>query len=233
MILHQSSETEEQPNQHCGYNANECLGSTFVEPTESIHSRGEIAAQAAASPAKEYRGVTHTFVLSKNKKPLMPCPLARAHELLKKGKAVIHKLYPFTIRLKNPTGNAVQPIQLKPDPGSQHTGLAVITKEKEKVLFLAELKHRRETIKQNLITRSQHRRSRRSRLRYREARFDNRPKPEGWLPPSTRHLLETTISWVNKFRKLCPITEIMVESYKYCTLLQKNNGYAYHSQNPR
>ena len=40
------------------------------------------------------------FVLSKNKTPLAPTSEAKARILLKKGKAVVHKVYPFTIRLK-------------------------------------------------------------------------------------------------------------------------------------
>ena len=40
------------------------------------------------------------FVLNKDKKPLSPCHESVARKLLKDGKAVIHKKYPFTIRLK-------------------------------------------------------------------------------------------------------------------------------------
>ena len=38
------------------------------------------------------------FVLDKRKKPLMPCHPARARELLREGRAVVHKIAPFTIR---------------------------------------------------------------------------------------------------------------------------------------
>jgi len=40
------------------------------------------------------------FVLSRNKTPLAPTREAKARILLKEGKAVVHKVYPFTIRLK-------------------------------------------------------------------------------------------------------------------------------------
>jgi hypothetical protein len=39
------------------------------------------------------------FVLDKKKNPLMPCHPARARELLKREKAVVHKIAPFNIRL--------------------------------------------------------------------------------------------------------------------------------------
>jgi hypothetical protein len=68
------------------------------------------------------------FVLSKNKKPLNPCHPAKARRLLKQGKAVIHKKYPFTIRLKykvDPTKNDPD-YRLKIDPGAKTTGLAML-----------------------------------------------------------------------------------------------------------
>jgi len=43
------------------------------------------------------------FVLDKHKKPLMPCTEKRARLLLEKGRAVVHKIEPFTIRLKDRT----------------------------------------------------------------------------------------------------------------------------------
>jgi RRXRR protein len=41
------------------------------------------------------------FVLDKKKRPLMPCAPQRARELLKAKRAVVHRLVPFTIRLKD------------------------------------------------------------------------------------------------------------------------------------
>ena len=40
------------------------------------------------------------FVVDKHKKPLMPCSEKRARLLLERGKAVVHRRYPFSIRLK-------------------------------------------------------------------------------------------------------------------------------------
>ena len=39
------------------------------------------------------------FVLGKHKEPLMPCSEKRGRLLLKRGRARVHKMYPFTIRL--------------------------------------------------------------------------------------------------------------------------------------
>ena len=41
------------------------------------------------------------FVLSKNKKPLMPCAERRARILLSRKRAVVVRMEPFTIRLKD------------------------------------------------------------------------------------------------------------------------------------
>jgi 5-methylcytosine-specific restriction endonuclease McrA len=58
--------------------------------------------------------------------------------------------------------------------------------------------------------------SRRNRqTRYRQARFLNRTRPEGWLAPSLQHRVETTLTWVNKFIKLAPIGSIVQELVRF------------------
>ena len=57
------------------------------------------------------------LVLSKNKRPLMPCSEKRARLLLERGRAVVHRRYPFTIRLKDRVDGETQPLRLGIDPG--------------------------------------------------------------------------------------------------------------------
>ena len=57
------------------------------------------------------------FVLDKKKKPLMPCSEKRARLLLERKKAVVHRMAPFTIRLKERIGGETQPVRVKLDPG--------------------------------------------------------------------------------------------------------------------
>ena len=88
------------------------------------------------------------FVLDRHKKPLMPCSEKRARQLLERGRAVVHKIEPFTIRLKYRTtsDSVVQPLRLKLDPGSKTTGMAVVEEsdpECGKVVFLGELIHKK------------------------------------------------------------------------------------------
>jgi len=67
------------------------------------------------------------FVLDKHKKPLMPCTPKRARLLLSQKRAVVHRLSPFTIRLKDRevASCTLQPVVLKVDPGSCTTGMAL------------------------------------------------------------------------------------------------------------
>lgn len=107
------------------------------------------------------------FVLDKKKRPLMPCSEKRARLLLDRGWAVVVKMYPFTIRLKNRVGGDVQPVRIKLDPGSKTTGIAIVRESqaidaetgeiaiKVSVLWLAELSHRGDRIAGRSIFRRQ------------------------------------------------------------------------------
>ena len=59
------------------------------------------------------------------------------------------------------------------------------------------------------------RRRRRSNLRYRPARFNNRTKPKAWLPPSLQHRVNSTMSWVERLRRLAPVTGIAMELVRF------------------
>ena len=170
----------------------------------------------------------NVFVLDKDHKPLMPCGPARARKLLKAGRARVHKLHPFTIRIvdRSLADSVVQSVVVKIDPGSKETGIAVVREDGEKkhhALFFINLRHRGASIRDALTARRQLRRGRRSRnLRYRAPRFLNRRKPEGWLPPSLRHRVETTTSWVTRLRRLAPVSGIALELVKFDTQLIQN-----------
>jgi hypothetical protein len=66
------------------------------------------------------------LVLSSTKKPLMPCHPARARELLRKGKAAVYRIKPFTIILKFRADGELQNIEFKIDPDSKTTGVALV-----------------------------------------------------------------------------------------------------------
>lgn len=156
------------------------------------------------------------FVLDKSKKPLDMITNAQARILLKNKQAVVHKIYPFTIRLKdNSCVSKERAYTVKLDPGSKHTGIA-ITDDKNSVVILAELEHRGHLIKKDIDKRRVVRRSRRQRkTRYREARFLNRTKPEGWLAPSVKSRADNVINFIKKYKKLINIDKVMIENVSF------------------
>jgi 5-methylcytosine-specific restriction endonuclease McrA len=161
--------------------------------------------------------LSNVFVLDTNKQPLNPVHPGRARILLSSGKAAVFKRYPFTIILKVAVEHPkLEPLRLKLDPGSHTTGIAGVIDTTGEVNFAAELTHRGHTIKERLDTRRAIRRSRRQRhTRYRKPRFDNRRRPQGWLPPSLQSRLANTLTWARRLIRLSPITSISQELVKF------------------
>jgi 5-methylcytosine-specific restriction endonuclease McrA len=200
-------------------------------------SRGDIDRKVrVTSVRKDIGEKMAVFVLDRRKKPLMPCSEKRARMLLERGRARVHHMVPFTIRLVDRLveNSALQPVRLKLDPGSKTTGLALV-REKETVdvstgeiirtltvLMLLELKHRGHAIRDALTSRGAFRRRRRGNLRYRPARFDNRTKPEGWLAPSLQHRVGTTLAWVERLMRWAPVTALSQELVRFDTQQMQN-----------
>jgi len=155
------------------------------------------------------------FVIDKRKTPLSPTTNANARRLLKLGKAVVHKVYPFVIRLKEHKSSDSNFI-IKLDPGATTTGVAIV--DKEKCLFLMEIVHRGKVIKKALFNRRWIRRGRRSRnTRYRKARFLNRTRPDGWLAPSVKSRADNILNITNKLAKYIPIYNVAIERVSFDT----------------
>jgi 5-methylcytosine-specific restriction endonuclease McrA len=156
----------------------------------------------------------YAFVLNINREPLNPIHPAAARKLLAQSKAAIFRRFPFTIILKKQSNQEVQPLEIKIDPGSRCTGLAILCGSK--LIWAAELTHRGATIKAALLSRLQLRRGRRARkTRYRPARFLNRTRRKGWLAPSLQHRVDTTLTWVRKLIRLAPIQSIAQELVRF------------------
>ncbi len=171
------------------------------------------------------------FVLDKRKSPLMSCSEKRARLLLERGRARVHRMVPFAIRLVDrlQQDSVLQPVRLKLDPGSKTTGMALVREKKtmdpfageivrtQAVLMLLELAHRGHAIRDALTQRRAFRRRRRDQLRHRPARFDNRVRPDGWLAPSLQHRVDTVLSWVNRLMRLVPVTALSQELVRFDT----------------
>lgn len=159
------------------------------------------------------------FVLDKRKRPLMPCSEKRARLLLARGRAVMVRVHPFTIRLKDRIGGEMQALRLKLDPGGKTTGLALVREAEggeQHVCWLGEIAHRGQAIRDALLQRRGFRRRRRGvNLRYRAPRFNNRTRPAGWLAPSLQHRVDTTMAWVTRLTRLAPVTALSQERVRF------------------
>ena len=168
--------------------------------------------------------MSKTLVLDTNKRPLDPIHPAQARQLLRNKKAAVFRQFPFTIILKESRPDSpVSPLRLKIDPGAKFTGMALVNDSTGEVVFAAELKHRGFVIRDALTSRRQLRRSRRARkTRYRQPRFLNRTRPNGWLAPSLQSRVENIKTWVKKLRKFAPIEAISQELVRFDMQLMAN-----------
>ena len=170
------------------------------------------------------------FVVDRHQKPQMPCSEKRARKLLARGRARVHRLMPFAIRLVDRivSESVLQPVKIKLDPGSKTTGIAVVRESETfavetgainttvHVLSVLELHHRGQQMSESLTARRQMRRRRRGNLRYRKPRFLNRGnKKKGWLAPSLQHRVDTISAWVNRCQRLAPIAGIAQELVRF------------------
>ena len=162
------------------------------------------------------------FVLDTNKQPLEPCTPGMSRSLLKAGKAAVFRQYPFTIILKKAVeAKEVKQCQLKLDPGSKITGIAIL--QDSKLIWAAELTHRGQQIKDDLESRRSLRKGRRARkTKYRKPRFLNRTREKGWLAPSLEHRILTTMTWVKRLIKLVKINSIAMELVRFDTQKLQN-----------
>ncbi len=162
------------------------------------------------------------YVLSVEGKPLMPTKRhGKVRRLLKQHLAKVVKTKPFTIQLLYETTSYTQNITLGIDSGYNYIGFSAVTEKEE--LICGEVKLR-DDISELLKERRMYRRIRRSRLRYRKRRFDNRisTKKEGWLAPSIKHKLDSHVRFVDYLKKILPIANIVVEVANFDTHKLKN-----------
>ncbi|MFX1535693.1 MAG: RRXRR domain-containing protein [Promethearchaeota archaeon] len=129
------------------------------------------------------------WVLDKRKRPLMPCSEKRARLLFKRKRAVVQRMAPFTIRLRDRRRETseFQCLRIKIDPGAKITGLVLIRERErgqgqkqelqiERVIWAAEV-HHKTNIKEKLDKRRTLRCNRRNRkTRCRKKRFKNRTR---------------------------------------------------------
>jgi 5-methylcytosine-specific restriction endonuclease McrA len=164
------------------------------------------------------------FVVDTEYRPLSPCHPARARRLLTEGRAAVWRRYPFTIILRRAVPDAhPASLRIKIDPGSRTTGLALVDDATGQVAWAAELAHRSQRVHETLLARKALRRGRRQRhTRYRPARFDNRRRHAGWLPPSLESRISNVLTWVQRLRRFASVGALSQELVRFDTQLLEN-----------
>jgi hypothetical protein len=148
----------------------------------------------------------------------MPCKPRKARVLLKEKKAKVVNRTPFTIQLLYGSSGYKQPVNLGVDTGSKYIGLSATTNKKELFKATVEL---RQDIPVLLENRKNQRRNRRSKLRYRPARFNNRGK-KGKLAPSIQHKIDSHLTIIKRICSIIPVENIIVETAEFDVHKLKN-----------
>ena len=161
------------------------------------------------------------FVLSNTNKKLMPTNEYRARKLLKSGKASVYKYHPFTIKLTERKDGYTQPIEYCCDTGYKHIGISIKSHKHEYVNEQRDLL-KDETERHNDCRK--YRRTRRNRLRYRKARWNNRHNNQickDGFAPSIRNKRDIHINLFKMYYDICPITLATFEMGQFDTQILK------------
>lgn len=163
------------------------------------------------------------YVLDIEGKPLMPTERhGKVRRLLREGMVHVVRLQPFTIQLDYKNTTYKQEVSLGIDAGSVHIGVSATTEKKE--LFAAEVVLRTDIVEKG-TSRKELRRGRRNRkTRYRQARFDNRRKKEGWLAPSIRNKVDGHLNVIRLVHSLLPVTKTTIEVGQFDVQKIKNDA---------
>ena len=155
----------------------------------------------------EIQKVNYIYVVDSNGTPLMPTSrLGMVRRWLKTGQAKWFGNSRNTIQFVRLVTTNTQELTLGVDAGF-HLGLAVVGNKRE--YYASESLRKSE--KDRITSRRELRRTRRNRLRYRQARFDNRRRKASWLAPSVQHRLDFTIKEIKRLYTFLPIAKLVVE----------------------
>lgn len=187
---------------NCGLSLNSPEGRDGITDLSTLDNNPDAALTSKGENMQVY-------VLNHKGKAIMPCSPRKARIMLQEGKVKVVRRTPFTLQWAAPTRSFVQPITLGVDSGYAYIGLSAVTGEKE--LYAAEINLRTDMVKLN-AERRQYRRARRNRKTwYRQPRFLNRMKPEGWLAPSIQNKLDTHIKVIRRVQDILPVRDVVVE----------------------
>lgn len=155
------------------------------------------------------------FVLSSEGKPLTPTTSARARKLIKGEQAEIvwSKFGTFGIKLRHKTREAMPKTSLGCDFGTKFEGYAVVCGTENNLSVMLLLPNKRNIVRK-LKERREARHTRRTRLRRRPARFNNRQR-KGFIAPSQMVIVNSRKKLIREFAKIYPITDCGMEDVRF------------------
>ncbi len=167
------------------------------------------------------------FVMDKEGKPCLPTHPARARKLLRRGKARVYQVVPFTIQLESVIEKPVGSFVVGIDDGAKEVGIAVVNEVTKEVIFRGTIQLRGDKaetayrirgfcliVSRKLKQRAQYRRTRRGRkVRHRKARFRNRKQKTP--QPGVRQRKESILRVVNDLKKVLNLREAVIEQGEF------------------
>jgi len=143
---------------------------------------------------------------------LSPTKEEKAWYMVRHGKATLVSQFPLTIQLNREQDNTDEStFCVGIDPG-ETSGIALVQKcqTSNKVIFKGIINHRKDVSKR-MTDRRNSRRQRRQEKRYRQARFDNRLRDVGWIPPSIKARQDEILRVIRKLRGHVNIHIVTIE----------------------
>ena len=155
------------------------------------------------------------FVLDKEGNPLTPCKPQRARKLMEAGQAkpVWNKFNQFGIQMLVDTRKETPDFCLGCDSGTKFEGYSVISEKENNCNVMWKLPDKKRIVGK-LKQRREARRTRRSRLRRRQARFDNRSR-EGFIAPSQDVIVKSRLKCIRELCRTYPINFAGVEDVRF------------------
>ena len=170
------------------------------------------------------------YVLDMNEQPLMPTHNgAKVRVLLNQRRAKVVSKCPFTIKLLYESTSFTQPLTLGVDTGSKYVGSAVVNDTTSEVVYESQVELR-DDIKSKMDRRRQFRGARRTKLRYRPARFNNRKssKRKDRYNPTLISKFQGHKREIEFIKSILPITEVVLEIGEFDPHLIQDPTLAYH-----
>lgn len=163
---------------------------------------------------------TYAFVIHRDGTLLMPMKIGKAKKMIRAKKASIIKCKPLVIKLEYETTKKVDELTLGIDTGAIWIGYSLINKRLKREYLRGTLEQEHvgsdsNPAKGRMDERRMYRRNRRNRLWHREARFDNRMKHYGTLPPTIERKYNTHKRLISIIGSIAPVSHLVVEVAKF------------------